>query len=50
MQVQLLESHQENERLLQKIAFLEDEKQKQYEQKMELINEIQDLLETVHKL
>ena len=50
MQVELSEAHQECERLQQKIALLEDTQQKQYSQKMELINEIQDLLETVHKL
>lgn len=45
-----MEARQENERLLQKVAYLEDEQQKQFNQKLQLINEIQELMETVHKL
>ena len=50
LKVELSESHQEKEKLQQKVAFLEDEGHKHYLLKMQLLNEIQELTETVHKL
>ena len=50
VKMELSEVRLENEKLLQRIAIFEDEQQKQFLQKIEMANEVQDLMETVHKL
>lgn len=50
LQLELSEARIENEQLLQKIMFFEDEKKKQFQQKIEMANEIQELMESNHKL